>query len=128
MLLTFPKGTPGCYFAAARRGFFRAIFERAAHLFSALRAALGGLAGSRLAVYFVLCTRGGWAVFACGAGVVGCSMQVVSVFRGRLLIGAVSDGKVVGFYWREIGVGGAFLPVRRFFGCGLCGGGLSLIS
>jgi len=42
-------------------------------------------------------------------------MQVVSVFRGRVLIGAVDDGKVVGFYWREIGVGGVFFAWSAVF-------------
>jgi hypothetical protein len=72
--------------------------------FSGAAHGLGERAGSRLAVYFVLCTSGKMGVFSCGAGVWRCSVQVVCVRCGRSPFGGVGDGKVVGGYrWESWG-------------------------
>jgi hypothetical protein len=115
VVMGFPSGCSRGAFLPLRGVAFYGLFERAAHFFLALRVALGGLAGSRLAVYFVLCTRGSMGVFACGAGIWRCSRQVVSVSGRRSLIGGVDDGKVVATYWRGFGVLG--LLRVGFAGC-----------
>ncbi|CAD6557204.1 hypothetical protein LMG28140_06099 [Paraburkholderia metrosideri] len=110
VLLNFPKGAPTVLFCRCA-GLFRALSGATRSGFWALRAAFGGRAGSRLAVYRGFCTSCWMRCLPCWGGVWRCFEQVGSVREGSSLMGGVSDGKVVEGVGGEWGWGRGFLPV-----------------
>jgi hypothetical protein len=94
----------GAFVAAARGAFLEPFSGTRRGFFSGAARGPGERAGSRLAVYFVLRTRGEKGAFAFAVGVWRCSAQEICVRRGSSPIGGVDDGKVVGGDGREVGV------------------------